>query len=94
MLDTPVSDNFNYFLELKKQHLNSETIPFNKKKSYDLLKSNKKSSSGSGSYTEKPNSNCSNCPHRPPKSLTPSSSSSSNSSSTGLISRLPKQKKH
>ena len=24
MLDTPVRDNFNYFLELKKQHLNSE----------------------------------------------------------------------
>ena len=24
MLDTPASDNFNYFLELKKQHLNSE----------------------------------------------------------------------
>ena len=24
MLDKPVRDNFNYFLELKKQHLNSE----------------------------------------------------------------------
>ena len=24
MLDTPAKDNFNYFLELKKQHLNSE----------------------------------------------------------------------
>ena len=24
MLDTRASDNFNYFLELKKQHLNSE----------------------------------------------------------------------
>ena len=26
MLDTPVNDNFNYFLELKKQHLNSEYV--------------------------------------------------------------------
>ena len=64
-------------------------MPFNKKKSYDLLKSNKKSSLSSESYTKKSNSNYRDCPHRPPKSLTPSSSSSS---STGLISRLPKQK--
>ena len=64
-------------------------MPFNKKKSYDLLKSNKKSSLSSGSYTKKPNPNCKDCPHRPPKSLTPSSSSSS---STGLISRLQEHK--
>ena len=63
-------------------------MPFNKKKSYDLLKSNKKSSLSSGTYTKKPNPNCKDCPHRPPKSLTPSSSSAV------LISRLPKQKKH
>ena len=63
-------------------------MPFNKK-SYNLLKSNKKSSLSIGSYTKKPNPNCKECPHQPPKSLTPSSSSSS---STGLISRLPKQK--
>ena len=64
-------------------------MPFNKKKSYDLLKSNKKSSINRGSYTKKTNPNCNNSPHRPANSLTPSSSSSS---STGLISRLPKQK--
>ena len=64
-------------------------MPFNKKKSYNLLKSNKTSSLNSGSYTKKPNPNCSNCPT---KSLTPDSSSSSSSSSKGLISRLPKQK--
>ena len=65
-------------------------MPFNKKKSYDLLKSNKKSSLSSGGlYTKKPNPNCKDCPHRPPKNLTPFSSISS---STGLISRLPKQK--
>ena len=67
-------------------------MPFNKKKSYDLLKSDKKSSLNSGSYTKKPNPNCNNCPHGPAKSLRPSSSSSSSSSSIGLISRLPKQK--
>ena len=61
-------------------------MPFNKKKSYNLLKPDKKTSLSSGSYTKKPNLNCKDCPHRPPKSLTPSSSS------TGLISRLPKQK--
>ena len=38
-------------------------MPFNKKKSYDLLKSTKKSSLNSGSYTKKPNPNCNNCPH-------------------------------
>ena len=65
-------------------------MPFNKKISYNLLKPNKTSSSvSSGSYTKKSNPNCSDCPHQLPKSLTPSSSSSS---STGLISRLPKQK--
>ena len=64
-------------------------MPFNKKRSYDLLKSNKKSTLSSGTFTKKTNPNCKDCPHRPSKSLTPSSSSSS---STGLISRLPKQK--
>ena len=64
-------------------------MPFNKKKSYNLLKSNKTSRLNSGPYTKKPNPNCSNCP---PKSLAPSSSTSSSSSSKGLISRLPKQK--
>ena len=70
-------------------------MPFSKKKN-NVSKEHKKVSSISplsGTYTKKPNSNCKNCPHRPPKSLTPSLSSSSNSSSTGLISRLPKQKK-
>ena len=51
-------------------------MPFNKKKSYDLLKSSKKSSLNSGTYTKKPNPNCKDYPHRPPKSLTPSSTSS------------------
>ena len=62
-------------------------MPFSKKK-YNVLKEHKKGSSisaPSGTYTKKPNSNCKNCPHRPPKCLTPSSSSSSNSSLTTLI---------
>ena len=63
-------------------------MPFNKKKSYDLLKSSKKSSLNSGTYTKKPNPNCKDYPHRPPKSLTPSSTSSS---STGLISKNTKK---
>ena len=69
-------------------------MSFSKKK-HNVSKEHKKGSSlspPSGTYTQKPNSNCKNCPHRAPKSLTPSSSSSSNSSSTTLISRLPKQK--
>ena len=69
-------------------------MPFSKKK-YNVLKERKQSSSisaPSGTYTKKPNLNCKNCPHRPPKTLTPSSSSSSNSSSTGLILKLQKQK--
>ena len=57
-------------------------MPFNKKKSYDLIKSNKKSSSSSGSCSKKTET----------KKVSPSSSSSSASSSTGLISKLPKQK--
>ena len=63
-----------------------------KQKKYSVLKEHKKGSSISaplGTYTKRPNSNCKNCPHG---SLTPSSSSLSNSSSTGLISKLPKQK--
>ena len=38
-------------------------MPFNKKKSDDLLKTNKKSSLSSGPYTKKPNPNCKDCPH-------------------------------
>ena len=60
-----------------------------KKKSYSLLKSSTKNTGSVGTYKAKPNPNCSNCPHGPPRSLTPSSSSSS---SIGLISSLPKQK--
>ena len=70
-------------------------MPFSSKKKNNVLKEQKKGSSisgPSGTYTKKPNSSCKNCPHRPPKSLTPSSSSSSNSSSAGLISKLLKQK--
>ena len=68
-------------------------MPFSNKK-YNVSKEHKKGSSIStptGTYTKiKSNSNyCKNCPHRPPKSLTPSSSSSStsskSSSSEGLI---------
>ena len=70
-------------------------MPFSKKK-YNVLKEHKKSSSisaPSGTYTKTPNLNFKNCPHRPPKILTPpSSSSSSNLSSTELISKLSKQK--
>ena len=73
-------------------------MPFSDKK-YNVSKEHKKGTSIStptGTYTKiKSNSYCKNCPHRPPKSLTPSSSTSStssNSSSKGLISRLPKQK--
>ena len=68
-------------------------MPFSSsKKKYSVLKEHKKGSSISaplGTYTKKTNSNCKNCPHG---SLTTSSSSLSNSSSTGLISKLPKQK--
>ena len=46
-------------------------MPFNKKKCYNLLKSDKKISLSSGSYTKKTNPNCKDCPHRPPESLTP-----------------------
>ena len=69
-------------------------MSFSKKK-HNVSKEHKKGSSlspSSGTYTQKPNSNCKNCPHRALKSLTPSLSNSSNSSSTGLVSRLPKQK--
>ena len=52
-------------------------MPFNKKKSYDLLKSNKKVVQVVELIQKNPN--CKDCLHRPPKSLTPSSSS------TGLI---------
>ena len=51
-------------------------MPFSSKKNYNVLKEQKKGSSisvPSGTYTKKPNSNFKNCPHSPPKSLTPSS---------------------
>ena len=56
-------------------------MPWNKKKSYNLLKSDKKETSGAGTYTKKSNT----------QNLTPSSSSSLANSATGLISKLPKQ---
>ena len=56
-------------------------MPWNKKKSYNLLKSDKKKTSGAGTYTKKSNM----------QNLTPSSSSSLANSATGLISKLPKQ---
>ena len=56
-------------------------MPWNKKKSYNLLKLNKKDSSSSGSYTKKTET----------KKVSPSSSSSSTNSTTGLISKLPQQ---
>ena len=59
-------------------------MPWNKKKSYNLLKLNKKDSSSSGSYTKKKERN---------KKFSPSSSNSSANSTTGLISKLPKQTK-
>ena len=74
-------------------------MPFAKKK-YNVLKEHKKGSSispPSGTYSKKPNPSCKDCPHRPPRSLTPSSSrSSSNSSislSKGLLckNKVPKQ---
>ena len=55
-------------------------MPWNKKKSYDLLKSNKKNSSGSGTYSKKTET----------KKVSPSSNSSSANSPTGLMSKLPK----
>ena len=54
-------------------------MPWNKKKSHNLLKLNKKDSSGS--YTKKTET----------KKVSPSSSSSSANSTTVLISKLPKQ---
>ena len=56
-------------------------MPWNKKKSYNLLKLNKKGSSSSGSYTKKTET----------KNVSPSSSSSAAKSTIGLISKLPKQ---
>ena len=56
-------------------------MPWNKKKSYNLLKSNKKDSTSSGSYTKTTET----------KKVSPSSSNSSANSTTGLISKLPKQ---
>ena len=56
-------------------------MPWNKNKSYNLLKPDKRSSSSSGTYSKKTET----------KKVSPSSSSSSVNSSTGLISKLPKQ---
>ena len=57
-------------------------MPWNKKGSYNLLKSSdKKKTSGAGTYTKKGNT----------QNLSPFSSSSSANSATGLISKLPKQ---
>ena len=56
-------------------------MPWNKKKSYNLLKSNEKDSTSSGSYTKTTET----------KKVSPSSSNSSANSTTGLISKLPKQ---
>ena len=78
-------------------------MPFLTKK-YNMLKQHKKGSNispPSCTYTKKPNPLCKDCPHRPPKSLTPSSSrslsrSSSSSlinSSKGLLKNVPKQVK-
>ena len=55
-------------------------MPWNKKKSYNLLKS-VKSKTENGTYTKKTET----------RKISNSSSSSSASSSTGLISKLPKQ---
>ena len=58
-------------------------MPWNKKKSYNLLKSDKKSNTAnSGTYTKKKTET---------RKISNSSSSSSANSSTGLISKLPKQ---
>ena len=56
-------------------------MPWNKKKSYNLLKSDKNKSASGRTYTKK----------KEMKNVSPSSSSSSANSSTGLISKLPKQ---
>ena len=56
-------------------------MPWNKKKSYKLLKSDKNKSAAGGTYTKKTET----------KKNSPSSSSSSANSSTGLILKLPKQ---
>ena len=53
---------------------------WNKKKSYNLLKSDKKTSAAGGKYTKKTETK-----------ISPSLSSSLAYSSTGLISKLPKQ---
>ena len=56
-------------------------MPWNKKKLYNLLKSDKKSSAVGGTYTKKTET----------KQNSLSSSSSLPNLSTGLISKLPKQ---
>ena len=56
-------------------------MPWNKKKSYNLLKSDKKSKTANGTYTKK----------KETRKISNSSRSSSANSSTGLISKVPKQ---
>ena len=56
-------------------------MPWNKKKSYNLLKSDKKSKTANGTYTKKTET----------RKISNSSRSSSVNSSTGLISKVPKQ---
>ena len=56
-------------------------MPWNKKRSYNLLKSDTKSKTANGTYTKKTET----------RKVSNSSSSSSANSSTGLISKLPKQ---
>ena len=56
-------------------------MPWNKERSYNLLKSDTKSKTANGTYTKKTET----------RKVSNSSSSSSANSSTGLISKLPKQ---
>ena len=56
-------------------------MPWNKKKSYNLLKSDKNKSTSGGTYTKK----------KETKNISPSPSSSSANLSTGLTSKLPQQ---
>ena len=92
------------FFYKKKTCVNIESnycfkIPFSTKKN-NGSKQHKRGSNislSSGTYTKKTNPSCKDCPHRPPKSLTPSSSRSSSSSSInsskGLLKNVPKQVK-
>ena len=65
----------------KQQNIKLSDMPWNKKKSYNLFKSDKKSSAANGTYTKKTET----------RKISQSLSSSSANSSTGLIWKLPKQ---